>query len=35
MKEQDKASEKELNVIEINNLPDKEFKVMFIKMLPI
>ena len=33
MKEQDKTSEKELNEIEISNLPDKEFKVMVIKML--
>ena len=32
-KEQDKTSEKELNLKEINNLCDKEFKVMVIKML--
>ena len=31
-KEQDKNSEKDLNKIEINNLPDKEFKVIIIKM---
>ena len=28
MKEQNKTSEKELNKMEISNLPDKEFKVM-------
>ena len=33
MKKQDITSEKELNKVEINNLPDKEFKVMIIKML--
>ncbi|VFV26099.1 Hypothetical predicted protein [Lynx pardinus] len=33
MKEQDKTSEKELNETEISNRPDKEFKVMVIKML--
>lgn len=33
MKE-DKTSEKELNEMEINNLSDKEFKVVVIKMLP-
>ena len=32
-KEQDKTSEKELNEMEISNLPDKELKVMVIKML--
>ena len=32
MKEQDKTSEKELNEVEISNLPDKEFKVTIIKM---
>ena len=32
-KEQDKTSEKELNKAEINSVPDKEFKVMNIKML--
>ena len=30
-KEQDKASEKDLNSMEISNLPDKEHKVMVIK----
>ena len=34
MKEQDKTSEKDLNEMEISNPPDKEFKVMVIKMLP-
>ena len=33
MKEQDRISEKVLNEMEISNLPDKEFKVMVIKML--
>ena len=32
MKEQDKTSEKELNEMEINNIPDTEFKVMVIKV---
>ena len=32
-KEQDKTSEKELIKTEISNLPDKEFKVVTIKML--
>ena len=33
MKEQDKISEKDLNHTEIRYLPDKELKVMVIKML--
>ena len=33
MKEQDKTSEKELNEVEISNLPNEEFKIMIIKML--
>ena len=33
MKEQNKTSERELNKKKISNLPDKEFKVMVIKML--
>ena len=33
MKEQDRTSEKELHEMEISNLPNKEFKVMVIKML--
>ena len=32
-KEQDKNSEKELNKMEISNLPKKEFKVKIIKIL--
>lgn len=33
IKVQHKTPEKELNQMEINNLSDKEFKVMIIKML--
>ena len=33
MKEQNKTSEKELNEMEVSNLPDEEFKVMVIKLL--
>ena len=33
MKEQDKTSEKEPNQVEVSNLPNKDFKVMIIKML--
>ena len=33
MKEQDKIPEEELSKVEISNLPDKEFKLMIIKML--
>ena len=33
IKEQDKSSGKELNKIEINSLPDKEYKLMVIRML--
>ena len=33
MKKQDKVSGKNPNVIEKNNLPEKEFKVVVIKML--
>ena len=28
MKEQDKLQEKEINEVEVSNLPNKEFKVM-------
>ena len=35
IREQDKASEKELNETAINNLPDKEHKLIVIKMLTI
>ena len=31
VKEQDKTSEKELSIVEISNLFDKNFKVMIIK----
>ena len=33
MKEQYKTSETNLNKMEVSNLPDKDFKVMVIKML--
>ena len=33
MKEQIKTPEKELNKMEIRNLPDAEFKTLFIRML--
>ena len=33
MKEQDKTQEKRLNEVEIGNLPEKEFKIMIVKML--
>ena len=33
MKEQDEASEKDLNEMEIINLPDKELKVTVLRML--
>ena len=33
IEEQDITSEKELNELEINNLPDEEFKVMTINMV--
>lgn len=32
-KEHDKTEEKDLNEMKINNLPEKEFKVMIVKML--
>lgn len=32
-KEQDKSLKKDLNKIEVNNLPDKQFKVIIIKVL--
>ena len=32
-REKDKTSEKDFNQIEISDLPDKEFKIMVIKML--
>lgn len=33
MKEYDKASEKNLNEMEVSNLPNKQFKAMILKML--
>ena len=33
MKEQDKTSEKQLNEVEIGNLPEKEFRKMIVKMI--
>ena len=33
MKEQDKTPEKQLNEVEIGNLPEKEFKIMTVKMI--
>ena len=33
MKEQDKTQEKQLNEVETGNLPEKEFKVMIVKMI--
>ena len=33
IKEQDKTPEKQLNVVEIGNLPEKEFRIMIVKMI--
>ena len=33
MKGQDKTPEKQLNKVEIGNLPEKEFRVMIVKMM--
>ena len=33
MKEQDKTAEKQLNKVEIGNLPEKEFRIMIGKMI--
>ena len=33
MKEQDKTLEKQLNEVEIGNLPEKEFRIMLVKMI--
>ena len=33
MKEQDKTSEKQLNEVEIGNLPEKEFTITIVKMI--
>ena len=32
-KEQDKTQEKQLNELEIRNLPEKEFRIMRVKMI--
>ena len=33
MKEQDKTPEKQLNETEIGNLPEKEFRIMIVKII--
>ena len=33
MKEQDKTPEKQLNEVEIGNLPEKEYRIMIVKMI--
>ena len=33
MKEQDKTPEKQINEVEIGNLPEKEFRIMIVKMI--
>ena len=33
MKEQDKTPEKQLNEVEMGNLPEKEFRIMIVKMI--
>ena len=33
MKEQDKIPEKQLNEVEMGNLPEKEFRIMIMKMI--
>ena len=33
MKEQDKTPEKQLNEVKIGNLPEKEFRIMIVKMI--
>ena len=33
MKKQDKTQEKQLNEIEIGNIPEKEFRIMTVKMI--
>ena len=33
MKEQDKTPETQLNEVEIGNLPEKEFRIMIVKMI--
>ena len=33
MREQDKTPEKQLNEVEIGNLPEKEFRIMIVEMI--
>ena len=33
MKEQDKTPEKQLNEVQVGNLPEKEFRIMIAKMI--
>ena len=33
MKEQDKNPQKQINEVEISNLPEKEFRIMIVKMI--
>ena len=33
MKEQDKTPEKQLNEVELGNLPEREFRIMIVKMI--
>ena len=33
MKEQDKTPEKQLNEVEISNPPEKQFRIMIVKMI--
>ena len=33
MKEQDKTPEKQLNEMEVGNLPEKEIRIMIVKMI--
>ena len=33
MKEQDKTPEKQLNGLEIGNLPEKQFRIIIVKMI--
>ena len=33
MKEQDETAEKQLNEVEIGNLPENEFRIMIVKMI--
>ena len=33
VKEQDKTPEKQLNEVEVGNLPEKEFRIMIVKMI--